>query len=87
MKSLVGVCSLSHMATTVYDVELLQMDMALNGWSPLELSRRAGVSGPTVYRYLSGECRTAKTTHKLATALGYPVRRYVKIPRRLRSVA
>jgi transcriptional regulator with XRE-family HTH domain len=68
-----------------FDGDKLHMDMVLKGWTPVELSRRAEVSDMTVYRYLSGQCRTAKTTKKLAQALGYPMRRYLIVPKRLRA--
>ncbi len=73
--------------TPYYDVDRMELDMVLRGWSRLELARQSGLSSPTVYRYFSGDCQSAKTTAKIAAALGYPVRRYIKIPRRLRGVA
>ena len=60
-----------------YDVERMRDDMAIKGWLPVDLARRAGVADMTVYRFLSREAQTAKTAKKLAEALGYSVRRYL----------
>jgi transcriptional regulator with XRE-family HTH domain len=73
--------------TTVYDIERMQLDMTLLGWSMLELARQAKLAPSTVTFFLSGRRQTAKTAKKLADVLGYNVRRYVVIPRRLRGVA
>lgn len=60
-----------------YDVAKMLEDMAIKGWLPVDLARAAGVADMTVYRFLDGEARTAKTAKKLADALGYSVRRYL----------
>jgi len=60
-----------------YNVALLKTDIAAKGWLPTDLARRAKVSDMTVSRFLTGERRTARTAKKLATALGYSVRRYL----------
>jgi transcriptional regulator with XRE-family HTH domain len=52
-------------------------DMALKGWSPMELSRRARVADMTVYRFLSGERQTAAAAKKIAKALGRSPARYL----------
>jgi transcriptional regulator with XRE-family HTH domain len=66
------------MATTSkFDAALMADDIALKGWLPIELARRAGVADMTVYRFLSGERQTAPTAKKLAKALGHSVRRYL----------
>lgn len=59
-----------------YDVERLKEDMALRGWLPTDLARKARVSDMTVGRFLRGEVQTARTAKKLASALGYSIRRY-----------
>jgi len=64
-----------------YNVALLKNDMAAKGWLPTDLARRARVSDMTVSRFLSGERRTARSAKKIATALGYSIRRYL-IPSR-----
>lgn len=66
-----------------YDIDRLRDDMALRGWMPTDLARVAEVSDMTVSRFLRAEAQTAKTAKKLATALGYSVRRYF-IPSRQR---
>jgi len=60
-----------------YDVAKMLRDMALKGWQPTDLARAADVSDMTVSRFLRGGTQTARTAHKLATALGYQVRRYL----------
>lgn len=60
-----------------FDVERMHDDMVLKGWLTNELARRAGVSDMTAYRFFSRTAQTAKTAHKLASALGYSVRRYL----------
>jgi plasmid maintenance system antidote protein VapI len=42
-----------------------------------ELSRRSGLAHRTITNFLDGETQTAKTATKLATTLGYSVRRYL----------
>lgn len=66
------------MATTPrFNADLLADDIALRGWLPKDLARKADVADMTVYRFLSGESQTARTAKKLADALGYSVRRYL----------
>lgn len=60
-----------------FDGQRMAEDMALRGWNKLELAQRARVADMTVIRFLRGERQTAKTAKKLATALGYSVRRYL----------
>jgi transcriptional regulator with XRE-family HTH domain len=60
-----------------YNLQLMAEDMALKGWSKLDLALAAGVSDMSVIRFLRGEQQTAKTCKKLATALGRSVRRYL----------
>jgi lambda repressor-like predicted transcriptional regulator len=60
----------------VWNAERLAADMAIRGWNNHELARRAGLSYKTVERFVTGETQTSKTAVKLATALGYSVRRY-----------
>lgn len=50
--------------------------MTLRGWNNSDLARTAGVSDMTVTRFLRGESQTPKTAARLASALGYSVRRY-----------
>jgi hypothetical protein len=75
------------MATTLkFNTALLAEDIALRGWLPIDLARKAGVADMTVYRFLSGEVQTARTAKKLAEAMGYSVRRYL-ISSRTKAVA
>ena len=52
--------------------------MASKGWDIKDLARSADISNRTVYRFLNGEIQTIRTVKKLATALGYSVRRYLR---------
>lgn len=66
------------MATAVrFDQHLMAEDIAVKGWRPIDLARRAGVADMTVYRFLSGERQTAPVAKKLAKALGFSIRRYL----------
>lgn len=65
-----------------FDAQRMAEDMALRGWSKLDLANEAGVADMTVIRFLRGERQTAKTAKKLALALGYTVRRYLISRRR-----
>lgn len=60
-----------------YDVQLLAEDMAIKGWNNKTLGLRADLSDMTVIRFLRGDHQTAGTAKKLASALGYSVRRYL----------
>lgn len=60
-----------------YDVGRMVEDMALLGWLPVDLARKARVSDMTVSRFLRGDVQTARTAKKLAKALGYSIRRYL----------
>lgn len=60
-----------------FDVVLMQEDMARRGWLAVDLARRARVSHMTIGRFLRGERQTSRTAHKIATALGFSVRRYL----------
>lgn len=62
----------------IYNVELLKRDLAARGLQPTDLADLAGLSRPTVSRFLSGQVQTAKTARKVAQALGYTTpRRWV----------
>lgn len=60
-----------------YDVDRMVEDMALVGFLPTDLARKARVSDMTVSRFLRGEIQTARTAKKLARALGHTSRRYI----------
>lgn len=60
-----------------YDTTRLLRDLAERGWLPTDLARMARVSDMTVGRFLKGIHQTSRTAAKLATALGYSVRRYL----------
>lgn len=61
-----------------YDIPLLKADMARKGWLAQDLSREANVSHMTVSRFLRGERQTARAAKKLAVALGFQVKRYIR---------
>jgi transcriptional regulator with XRE-family HTH domain len=61
-----------------YNVTQMQHDMAAKGWMPIDLARKARVDKATVSRFFDGSFQTARTAKKLATALGYSVRRYLR---------
>ncbi len=63
-----------------YDTERMRQDMAALGWMSVDLAREAGVSHMTVSRFLRRERQTARSAKKLASALGYSVRRYLVTP-------
>ena len=52
--------------------------MARLGWQPADLADHAEVARSTVSRFLSGAQQTNRTAKKLASALGYSVRRYLR---------
>ena len=60
-----------------FDSQRMAEDIALKGWTKLDLARRADVADMTVIRFLRGERQTARTAKKLAGALGFSVRRYL----------
>jgi transcriptional regulator with XRE-family HTH domain len=60
-----------------FDAHLMAEDMAVLGWTKLDLARRARVADMTVIRFLRGERQTPRTAKKLADALGHTVRRYL----------
>lgn len=60
-----------------FNVQLMLEDMTLKGWTKLDLSRRAKVADMSVIRFLRGEQQTARMAKKLATALGYSMKRYL----------
>ncbi len=62
----------------MFDRQRLAEDMAAKGWDIKDLARSADISNRTVYRFLNGEIQTIRTVKKLASALGYSVRRYLR---------
>lgn len=60
-----------------YDTTRMKRDMAERGWLKTDLARAAHLSDMTVGRFLGGIHQTERTGWKLATALGYTVRRYL----------
>lgn len=51
--------------------------MTAHGWNAQELARQAGTSPKTINRFLDGSVQTTKTAKKIATAMGYAVKRYL----------
>ena len=66
------------MTRATYDINRLADDMAAKGWLAADLARKAGVSKMTVSRVLNSDSQSARTMAKLAEALGYTVRRYLR---------
>lgn len=60
-----------------FNTQRMAEDMAMKGWTKLDLATRARVADMTVIRFLRGEHQTAKTAHKLSKALGHSIRRYL----------
>ena len=60
-----------------FDGQLMAEDMALRGWTKVDLARRAKCADMTVLRFLRGEFQSNRTAYKLAKALGHSVRRYL----------
>lgn len=69
-------------AVVTYDTQLIERDMADRGWLRTDLARAAAVSDTTVMRFLRGQQHNARTAQKLAIALGWPLRRYIRVVRR-----
>lgn len=63
---------------SAFDLRRMQDDMARLGWQPADLADHAEVARSTVSRFLSGAQQTNRTAKKLASALGYSVRRYLR---------
>lgn len=61
-----------------YNVQRMAFDMAERGWVATDLARVAGVSDMTVSRFLRGERQSPRTAKRLAEALGYSIRRYLR---------
>jgi transcriptional regulator with XRE-family HTH domain len=68
---------MANMPRVEFNTQLLVEDMALKGWTKLDLAKAAGVADMTVIRFLRGDSQTAPTALKLAKALGRSVKRYV----------
>lgn len=64
-------------AAVTYNVALMSRDMAAKGFIKKDLAAKAGVSAMAVTRFLRGDRQTARMAKRLATALGYSVRRYI----------
>lgn len=60
-----------------YSVRRIREDMARRGWMNVNLAAACRVSERTIARFLNGEFQTPKTAHKIATALGATVDRYL----------
>ena len=61
-----------------FDIHRLTEDMALKGWMAADLARAAAVSTSAVSLFLNRKHQTPKMAAKLASALGHPIRRYLK---------
>lgn len=61
-----------------FDTAQMAFDIAAQGWDYKTLAKKSRVAQSTVTRFLSGQSQTAPTCKRLATALGYSVRRYLR---------
>jgi hypothetical protein len=74
-----GITIRPDMATLIkFDAERLASDVASRGWLPRDLARAAGVSDMTVSRILNGTRCNPRTWDRVAKAMGYSVRRYLR---------
>lgn len=53
------------------------IDMALRGWEQKDLAAASGLSVMTISRFVRGERQTVKAAARIASGLGYSVRRYL----------
>jgi transcriptional regulator with XRE-family HTH domain len=60
-----------------YSVRRMREDMARRGWMATHLAAACGLSVRTITRFLEGDTQTAKVAHKIATAFGHDVDRYL----------
>ena len=58
-----------------YDVERVVADMGALGWNNVALAAHADLCPSTITNFLKGQ-QTPRTAKKIASALGYSVRRY-----------
>ena len=65
------------MKISTYHTKRMQRDLALKGWLLVDLARAANVHPSSVSMFLRGLSQAPRMAHKLATALGYPVARYM----------
>lgn len=62
----------------LYDASRVALDMARRGWGIMDLASRADVSHMTIRRFLDGSAQTTKTAARIAMALGFSPRRYLR---------
>lgn len=60
-----------------FNGRLAAEDMAAKGLDIQDLANRSGLSQRTVYRFLNDEVQTIQSARRIASALGYSVRRYL----------
>ena len=68
------------MKITTYNTTRMTRDLALKGWLLVDLARAANVHPSSVSMFLRGLSQAPRMAHKLATALGYHVSRYMPKP-------
>lgn len=61
-----------------FDVSLMKVDAVERGLTGTALAKKAKVSQMAVSRFLRGQSKSPTTAKKLANALGFEVRRYLR---------
>jgi plasmid maintenance system antidote protein VapI len=61
-----------------WNVGRIWLDMAERSWNSRDLARVADVHEATISRFLNGHVQTPAVAGKIAAALGYSTRRYLK---------
>lgn len=62
-----------------FDIERLAVDMAARGWLAPDLARAAGLAAWSVRRVLRGDRMNPRTWDRIARAMGYSAKRYVRV--------
>lgn len=70
-----------------WNVDLIRLDMDIQGWNQRELARRAGLSEQVISLFLLGTSQTAKTAAAIARAFGYKTSRRYLISKHQERVA
>jgi len=60
----------------LWNLERFTEDMILKGWMQADLAERAGVDGSSLSRFLAGQAGSPRFALKVASALGWPLKRY-----------
>lgn len=74
----VAVMATAKRLRPVFDAAKMIEDMAARGIDIVRLADLTGLHNVTIRRFLDGNIQTTKTATKIATALGYSPRRYLR---------